>query len=195
MGDQPPREKWNERYAQGRFGAGAEAADWLVENRGLLDVAAGGRALDVACGTGRNAVYLARLGYAVDAFDVSDVAIDALRATADAQGLDIDGRVVDLEAQPLPTDAYDLVVNLNYLQRDLFGPLVAALRPGGLLVFETVSRAHVEELGHSFPSQFVLERNELLHAFGALYVRHYREGVLDRAGAPRGVAGLVAQRV
>ena len=92
-------------------------------------------------------------------------------------------------------DEYDVLVSFNYLQRDLFGQLERALRPGGLLVFETFGRAHIDELGKQFNPAYVLERNELLRAFPGLHVVHYREGVADRAGAPRGVAGIVVQRL
>ncbi|HEV7805296.1 MAG TPA: class I SAM-dependent methyltransferase [Solirubrobacteraceae bacterium] len=194
------RERWNERYGAGGFEAFPDApAAWLVEHRALLHElrAAHGelRALDVACGDGRNARLLAELGFAVDAVDVSDVAIGALRTAAADAGLAIDARVVDLERDALPEERYDVVVCMSYLQRDLFGALGRALRPGGLLLYETFARSHVEELGKAMDPAFVLDRNELLHAFGALYVRHYREGPAQRLGGMRGVASLVAQRL
>ncbi len=190
------QEKWNRRYAEPGFTPFPDTpSEWLVENRGLLAGTAGARALDVACGDGRNSRYLAEeLGYAVEAIDVSDVAIAALRTAAAARGLALAARAVDLEAEPLPPGPYDLIVNLNYLQRDLLGPLAAALRPGGLLVFETFTEAQVTELGHRFDPGFLLAPNELLHAFPGLLVRHYREGTVLRGGRPRAVASLVAER-
>jgi tellurite methyltransferase len=189
---EPAREKWNRRYAEKGFTPFPERpSEWLAENRELLS---GRRALDVACGDGRNALFLAQLGFAVDAVDVSDVAVSALRAAADERGLAIDARRMDLEVEPLPEGRYDAVVQINYLQRDLFGALECALAPGGLLVVETVTRAHVDELGNRFDPRFVLDDNELLRSFPNLLVRHYREGVTDRAERPRGVASLIAQR-
>jgi tellurite methyltransferase len=190
----PAREKWNRRYAEPGFTPFPDTpSEWLLENEGLLG--RGGRALDVACGDGRNSRYLAEaLGFAVEAIDVSDVASEALRAAAASRGLAVAARAVDLEVEPLPAGPYDLIVNLNYLQRDLFGPVAAALRPGGVLVFETFTQAHVTELGHEFDPGFLLAPNELLHAFPALLVRHYREGTVERGGRPRAVASLVAQR-
>jgi tellurite methyltransferase len=194
------RDTWNERYAQGALHPFAAApAEWLVEHRSSLGELSGGReeprALDVACGDGRNARFLAELGFAVDAVDVSDLAIAALRSAAAERGLRVSARVLDLEREPLPADAYDVVVCMNYLQRDGFGALQAALRPGGLLLFETVARVHVEELGRQFNPAYVLDRNELLGAFPALHVCHYREGAVDRRGEPRGVASIVARRL
>jgi tellurite methyltransferase len=194
------RERWNERYAEGAFRPFPHApAEWLVEHRSMLGELGGGRgdprALDVACGDGRNARYLAELGFAVDAVDVADRAIASLRTAAAQSGLRVSARVLDLEREAVPAGAYDVVICMNYLQRDLFGALQAALRRGGLLLFETVARAHVEELGRRFHPAYVLDRNELLGAFPTLYVRHYREGVAERRGEPRGVASLVAQRL
>jgi hypothetical protein len=164
------RERWNERRSQGGFEPFPDTpAQWLVDNGPLLG--AGGRALDVACGDGRNALHLARLGFEVDAVDVSDVAIDALCAVAPERAPAVRPRVVDL-----------------------FGALERALRPGGWLIFETLGRAHIDELGKRINPVYVLGDNELLHAFPGLRVRRYREGVVARACGPRGVASLVAQR-
>ena len=194
------RERWNSRYAGDAFEPFPPTpAEWLVEHRALLRerVAQAGApaALDVACGDGRNARLLAELGFAVEAVDVSDVAVAALRAAAAERGLAVQARVLDLERDRLPAGAFDVVICLNYLQRDLFGALAAALRPGGLLLAETFAQAHIEELGRSFNPAYVLDPNELLHAFGDLFVRHYREGVAERRGEPRGVASIVAQRL
>jgi tellurite methyltransferase len=187
------RERWNERRSLSRFEPFPDApAEWLVAHGSLLGSA--GRALDVACGDGRNALHLARLGFEVDAVDVSDVAIDALLAAAPERAPGVHPRVVDLEREPLPEAAYDVVVNFNYHQRDLFPALERALRPGGWLLFETLARAHIDELGKRINPAYVLGDNELLHAFPGLRVRRYREGVVARDCGPRGVASLVAQR-
>jgi 2-polyprenyl-3-methyl-5-hydroxy-6-metoxy-1,4-benzoquinol methylase len=194
------RERWNGRYAGHGFEAfPARPAEWLAEHAALLGELAGRedqpRALDVACGDGRNARHLAELGFRVDAVDVSDVAIEALRSAAGETGLAVEARIVDLERDAPAVDAYDVVICMNYLQRDLFGRLRDALRPGGVLIYETVARAHVEELGKRFNPAYVLGRNELLRAFAGLHVRHYREGIAQRGGELRGVASLVAQRL
>jgi len=188
------RDRWNERYAQpDREWMPETPAEWLVEHEGRL--AGGGRALDVACGDGRNALYLAQLGYMVDAIDVSDVAIDALRVTTEARGLTmtIAPRFVDLEREPLPAGPYDVIVVMNFLQRDLFEPLQDALTPGGLLLFETLAQAHVDELGNDLHPAYRVEPGELLRAFARLEVVAHHEGVAQRSGGPRGVAGIVAR--
>jgi len=191
------RAKWNERYARDSVTPYPPSpAAWLVEHRRLLEgLPAGGRALDVACGDGRNARYLAELGFTVDALDISDVVVERLAVAAVTMNLRVRPRAADLEGElGLPADEYAVIVNFNYLQRGIFDQLAGALRPGGLLVFETFARPHIDELGHDFPADFVLGDNELLRAFGGLHVRHYFEGVAERSGNPRGVASLVAER-
>ncbi len=186
-------EHWNKRYAQGFEPFAGAPASWLVAHRELLT--GGGRALDVACGTGRNARYLAELGYIVDAIDVSDVAIDALRDAVTERGLEVTPRIVDLEHEPLPPGPYDVIVVMNFLQRDLFDALQDALAPGGLIVYETLGQAHVNELGRSFDPAYLLEDGELLRALNRLEVVDHFEGVTDRSGGPRGVGAIVARRV
>ena len=184
-------ERWNARYSQSFEPFPDRPSEWLVEHRALLG--GHGRALDVACGDGRNAAYLARLGYDVEAIDASDVAVDALRAAARERGMAVTAHVVDLEREPLPAGPYDVVVTMNFLQRDLFGPLRAALAPGGLLFYETLGASHVEELGRSFNPAYLLERGELLRAFGSLEVVAHHEGVAARGDGLRGVESIVAR--
>jgi SAM-dependent methyltransferase len=187
------RERWNERRSDGALEPFPDTpSEWLAEHVALLPRE--GRALDVACGDGRNALALARLGLEVDAVDVSDVTIAALQAAAPERAPGVRPRVVDLEREAPEPDAYDVVVNFNYLQRDLFGALARALRPGGWLLFETFGPDHLQQLGRRMNPDYVLGANELPQACGELRLRHYFEGVAERGGAPRGVASLVAQR-
>ena len=183
--DGPARETWNARYRERGIDS-APPSDWLMQNRALIG---GTRALDLACGTGRNARFLAGLGFTVDALDISDVAIEALDGVPGVRAC-----VADLEREPLPAGAYDVVLIINYLQRDLFAPATAALAPRGVLIAETVTRAHVAELGRAFDSRFLLEPGELRDAFPGLDVLRFEEGVVQRSGRPRAVAALVAQR-
>ena len=192
---EPARAKWNRRYgARPARPLADPPAEWLWENRSLVAGSPGRRALDVACGTGRNALFLAGLGFEVDAIDVSDVAVDRVRAAARERSLSVDARRLDLQRDPLPRSGYDVIVQIDYLQRDLFGPLQRALAPAGMLVLETVTRAHVEQLRRRFDLRFALEPGELLRAFPELQVRRYEEGLAERSGRLRAVAGLVAQR-
>jgi tellurite methyltransferase len=195
--DRPPaaRDRWNRRYRE-RDPATVlgPPSEWLIQNRAEIDRRAPGRALDLACGTGRNAVHLAERGFTVDALDVSDVAIAALDELAQKRGLVIRARVSDLEREPLPQHRYDVVVLINYLQRSLFEAIPSSLTPDGILVAETVTRAHIEEVGRPFDPSFVLESGELEHAFPGMTVVRYQEEVTERSGRPRAVASLLPRR-
>jgi SAM-dependent methyltransferase len=183
------RFRWNERYAER-----AAAGDWdeapvprLLELERLIrprrragsagattrSAAVPPVALDLACGTGRHTLYLARLGYTVDAWDISDVGLERLARLAREQGLA--GRVrirqVDLDEAALPVGTYDLVVDTYFLDRRLFRPMAAALKPGGLLFMETLLSTP-ERPGRP---DYYLQPSELRAAFPELEELFYRE--------------------
>jgi SAM-dependent methyltransferase len=164
-------------------------SEWLVRNHELLPPA--GRALDVACGRGRNAVWLAQHGFDTTAVDRDPAAVDALATRARADGLSLTARAVDLEAAgaTLGDALYDLVVVVHYLHRPLFPALLAALRPGGVLVYETFTAAQAAR-GRPTNPAFLLEPGELLRLVAPLDVLAAREG--DYEG--RMVASVVARR-
>jgi SAM-dependent methyltransferase len=164
-------------------------ARWLIEHAALLPRS--GLALDVACGRGRHARWLAERGFSVRAIDRNAEAIAALRAEAARLHLAIEAAVVDLETGPPPLepDRYDVIVVVHYLHRPLFPALVAALRPGGVLVYETFTRAQAERGKPTNPA-FLLEPGELGSAVQPLTILEQREGVFD----DRAVASIVAMR-
>src|SRR5262249_12629623 len=96
-----------------------------------------GRALDMATGKGRNAIFLAKRGFQVVEINISPVALEMARRTAQEKCLAIDWQEADLERIELPKEYYDLVVNLNYLQRSLVPQIKKTLKPGGWVIFET----------------------------------------------------------
>jgi SAM-dependent methyltransferase len=162
---------------------------WLVGNRQLLP--ATGDSLDLACGSGRHAIWLADQGFRTLAVDRDVVAIDALNQEAARRGLPIRTQVVDLESGQtfLDPDAFDLVVVVHYLHRPLLPMLVNALRPGGVLVYETFTRAQAARGKPTNPA-FLLEPGELLTLVQPLQVLLSREGDYDG----RCVASVVATR-
>ena len=188
------RERWNAKHRDAKVGRTGTRA-WLVEHRDLLAQQLGGRALDVACGAGREAAYLAELGFTVDAVDVSDVAIARVRRRAAQRALDITATRMDLlhPETGFPRPPYDAICCFYFLQRPLFAQIAEVLAPGGLLVYETFTRDHVEVVGAQMPERFLLDHNELLHAFGGLRVLHFREAVIGTQ-CRRAVASLVARR-
>jgi SAM-dependent methyltransferase len=166
---------------------GAPAA-WLVDNLDLL--APGGRVLDVACGRGRHALFLAGAGFRVRAVDLDPEAIDAVRAAARDRGFDLEADVLDLEAAPPPDlgqERYDAIVVIHYLHRPLFPALVQALAPGGVLVYETFT---IDQATRGRPTNpaYLLQPGELATLVAPLVVVREREGDFDR----RSVASIVA---
>lgn len=191
MGD---RAKWDRRYqAQAQpVGLGA-AATVLQAYRHLLPGA--GRALDLASGLGANAVLLAAQGLAVEAWDLSPVAIGRLRAQAQGLGLTLTAEVRDVVANPPAPASFDVIVVSRFLERDLCPAIAAALRPGGLLFYQTFIQDKANDIGPSNPA-FLLAPNELLRLFPSLRILAYHEeGVVgDVSQGLRDEAMLVAQR-
>src|SRR5918993_4627520 len=96
-----------------------------------------GLALDVAAGTGRNAIFLAEMGFSVVGIDISTIALEEARRRTAKNSLEIRWHLADLEQTELPPAAYNLIVNVNYLQRSLIHQIQRALKPQGHVIFET----------------------------------------------------------
>lgn len=144
----------------------------LSENMHLLPEF--GTALDLACGIGGNALFLARRGLAVTARDISSVAVQQLRNRAEAERLAIVAEVCDIEQLPWKPERYDLVTVKRYLNRSLVPSIVAVLNPGGLLFYQTFTAAKLTRSGPN-NTDYLLGDNELLDLFRHLRVRFYRE--------------------
>lgn len=123
--------RWNARYASGDV-AEKPPEQLLVE---AIKGRSGGLALDLACGLGRNALYLAAQGWDVTAVDSSSVALDILSERA-AEGLSVHPVLADLEAGEfqIEPNSWDLIVDCSYLQRDLFPSIRQGVRRGGLFI-------------------------------------------------------------
>lgn len=183
------RERWDGRYAEGQYRARVWPSELLVE---WLPRLPRGRALDVACGAGRNALHLAAGGFAVDGVDISDVALGRARAAAAERGLDATFHCMDLDAHELPGAGYDLVIVSRFVDRGLVPALRAALAPDGFLLYDHHLRTHRDVAGPKSP-EFRVGPNELLSLFEGLRVVHYHEGiVVERDGREMALAQLVA---
>ena len=187
------REKWDARYRD-TPAATLEPAYVLAEYGYLLPAA--GEALDLASGLGGNALYLARRGLRCTAWDISRVAMERLASQAAAEGLSIACQARDLTAQPLPEQRFDVIVVSRYLERSLCPQISAALRPGGLLFYQSFCRDKLDTgVGPANPD-FLLATNELLQLFPDLIVRLYRdEGRTgDTSAGLRNESCLVAEK-
>ena len=164
------REKWNERYRAAS--SEPQASQVLRENLHLIPD--NGRALDLACGSGGNAILLAQQGLKVDAWDIADVAIAALREMAFRRQLSIQARVRDVEADPPEPGTFDVISVSYFLDRGLVPALIQTLNPGGLIYYQTFSRQCVSGRGPK-RAEFRLADQELLRLFSGLQVLFYRE--------------------
>ncbi|MGD8710590.1 MAG: methyltransferase domain-containing protein [Ectothiorhodospiraceae bacterium] len=170
-GEPTRRETWEKRYG-GADAAPAQPARVLREFSHLLPEA--GVALDLACGRGGNAVYLARRGLDVQAWDYSENAIRGLRTAASEPGLVLEAAVRDVVREPPAVCSFDVIVVSRFLERSLAPAIVKALRPDGLLFYQTFIRDAVGQGGPRKPD-FRLGTNELLQLFASLTVLVYRE--------------------
>ncbi|MDH3455058.1 MAG: methyltransferase domain-containing protein [Desulfuromonadales bacterium] len=182
-------DKWNRRWRE-QLGDELVADSWLLEVVELLPV---GRALDLACGRGRNALELARRGFDVTAIDHSDEGLAQLTASATAEQLSIACLPCDLEGQPpaLVPD-FDLVLCFFFLHRPLLKWLLAAIRPGGLAVLRTFSSAGSFAPGE-LDARFVLQPGELLTIFAGWEILRHEEG-LEASRKGGSLAGIVARK-
>jgi tellurite methyltransferase len=185
--------RWDRKHSQG--GESEAPSLFLQEIMGGKDWnLPPGRALDIACGNGRNSIFLATRGFQVTAVDISPVGIARGRARAKEKALSIDWREADLERLDLGVQVYDLVVNINYLQRSLVPRIKRALKNGGQVIFETFL-IDQQALGHPSNPAYLLAHNELLDLFRDFRVLHYREGKCFEGAEPSVRASMLAQKI
>jgi SAM-dependent methyltransferase len=153
-------------------------AAWLVDNIDLIPRGRG--VLDVACGHGRHALFLARQGWPVHAVDRDAAALEQLRAVVEASGLPVTIEEIDLEAgtPSLGDRRYAGVIVFNYLHRPLMPAITGAVAPGGVLVYETFTAGQARR-GHPKNPDFLLDEGELPRLVKPLEVMRWREGDFD----------------
>lgn len=198
---------WDERYCSGEHTT-KEPSPLLL--KAIKDLQPG-RALDIACGVGRHAIYLAELGWRVTAVDSSRVGIEILQERARegsardrripacrSQGscpLEIDVRVADLEKGEFQIEpgTYDLICNFYYLQRDLFPMIVSGIKQRGVFV----AAIHLNDgnpAAKPHNPAFLLEPGELKTLFSDWEITYYHEGPADEGGHHHDTAYLIARK-
>ena len=182
--------KWNSRWREKAAKANWQADPWLQRIRPLL---LQGTVLDIACGMGRNAIYLAEEGFVVTAVDISPVALELLEQQATQRKLHIKTAQLDLENDSiLPTGPFDLLLNFFYLHRPLLAQELSRVRPGGIAVVRTFSQAGSEQFGEVRP-EISLRPGELLEIFSGWTILQHEEG-LEPSAKGGSLAGIVARR-
>lgn len=153
----------------------------------------GNRALDLACGTGRNTLALAQHGWNAVGVDISPVALAIARQAARKHGVDLHLAALNLDDWPLPYAYFDLICVFRFLDRALCARLPRALKPGGVLIYETFTTAQRAYEGGPRTDAFLLQPGELPTLFPALHVLEYEEGIVEEDGRPRALAGYVGR--
>lgn len=165
------KEKWNKKYSAPDHTADREPCGWLSENAHLLS--GQGKALDIAMGEGRNAVFAASLGYEVTGIDISEAAAENSLKLAKERHVDLNAITADLDDFELGENKYDLILCFYFLDRRLFPKIKAALKPGGCFLCETFTAEYLKYSG--FKREWLLEPNELLKEFAEFHILNYRE--------------------
>lgn len=149
-----------------------------------------GRALDIACGMGRNSKFMRDNGFIVDSVDISTYAISSLE-----NEVNINPICVDLDTFSIQKNHYDLICNSFFLERRLFPSILEGLRKNGILIFETFTRSDNESHNaFASDSSHLLRKNELLRAFLDLEILFYEEKLICRNQDSHSLA-LVARLV
>ncbi|MGQ7845980.1 class I SAM-dependent methyltransferase [Granulosicoccus sp. 3-233] len=178
-------DRWNARYGDGDDVVPPPArvlqygASWLPESTSGETL----QALDLACGRAGNGQWLAERGYRVTAWDISERVIEQIRQRRPAIIAQCEAR--DVSAQPPAAESFDIIVVARFLDRDLCPAIARALKPGGVLFYQTFTH------GLSNPD-YLLESNELLDLFDTLSILEYHEPEPDASG--KAEAQLVARR-
>lgn len=182
------REKWNAMYQRSKYSS--DFAEIVEKYAPRPDAPA--QALDIASGIGVHSRYLARLGYAVDAVDISEVAL------ADLDDLtSVNAHCEDLDSYEILESHYDLIVQVKYCGRHLFPMMVEGLKEEGMLIFETFMQApNSNELSFPYQRKYLLRPNELLRVFGNLRTLYYEESsTLGNDGSLAWKASFVGVKV
>jgi tellurite methyltransferase len=189
MTDQTMKEKWDTRYRD----ANEPGPPATVLNENLHLLPHDGIALDLACGLGANSLLLAERGLKTYAWDMSAVAIEKLRTIAVDRKLPIIADVKDVLHESFPAAHFDVIIVTHYLERALNQAIINALKPGGLLFYQTFTRTAVSAEGPQ-KDEWRLADGELLTMFKPLRPLVYREEgrIGDRDLGFRNKALLVA---
>ena len=183
------QKRWNDRYSTGEYQPRTEHSP-IIDR--AIEFVGSGRALVLACGTGRNAIRLAEAGFEVTAVDISSVAIEMARESAASRGLDVEWQVGDAGQVDLSTPAYELITMIRYVNRSLWPGLPGALTEDGWLLMEQHLRTDRQVIGPS--GDYRLDPGELLEAFSVLRIIEYSELLeySDRADALIASARMLA---
>ena len=184
------KERWNLKYEGTTYIYGKEPTAYLKDKLSLLKK---GKALVLAMGEGRNAVYLAENGFDVTGVDLSEVGIEKCARLAEERGVEVNSIVADLTDYDMGTEQYDLITNFYFYDKSILPRVIDSLKPGGMFIFETYSRDHPKhsKFGPKNPN-YLVKPNELLEIFQSLRILYYEDTVTELdEGMHKGKAALI----
>ena len=185
--------RWNERYDRDMYIYGKEPAAFLKQK---IDGLQKGKALVLAMGEGRNAVYLAQNGFDVTGVDISEVAIEKCNRLAQERNTTVDTVVADLTDYDMGEGQFDLITKFYYYEPSIFPQIIDALKPGGIFILEQFSIDHlkyreVSGFGPRNPD-YLIKPNELLEHFKAFRILYYEDTVVELdEGMHKGTAAVI----
>jgi 2-polyprenyl-3-methyl-5-hydroxy-6-metoxy-1,4-benzoquinol methylase len=188
------QQKWDRIYSDSSHSENDPPAVRVVmENLHLLP--SSGKGLELACGLAANSFAIAACGIEMEAWDISAVAVERVNQRAAQSGVSVSASARDVVTHPPAKGEYDVVVVSHFLDRTIVPAIITALKPGGLLFYQTFTQIRVVESGPK-TDEWRLAEGELLTLFAALQLRVYREeGVVgDTRKGLRNEALLVAQK-
>jgi tellurite methyltransferase len=186
------KKRWDQRFGKKEFALGKEPNPFLKKHIHLLSR---GKALDLATGEGRNAVFLGENGFEVEAVDISEKGLKKTRELAREKGVKVNAHLVDLDHYQIQKERYDLIASFYFLKRRLIPKIRKGVRKGGKIIFETYLLEH-RTLAAGGPRQakYFLKPNELLRFFKDFRILFYREGIFREGGKRKAVASLIAEK-
>lgn len=185
--------RWDERFREEEYAFGKRANPFLKRHIVTLRK---GKALDLAAGEGRNAVFLARHGFDVDAIDISEVGLRKAQRLAKEMGVKVHTLLADLDTYQIQKEQYDLITNFYFLNRNLVPKIKRGLKKGGMVIFETYLLEHRKlRTGGPKDPRYFLRPNELLQLFKEFRILFYREGIFKEGGKRKAIASLIAQKI
>lgn len=176
------RDRWDAKYADRDVPLRVEPPEWLVRHASALPP---GEALDVACGLGHAPIWLAQRGWNVTALDISEIGLKVARRFADQNGVQVNFQQADLDNFDLDYDQYDLITVFRFLDRSRLPQQISqALRPGGMLLYETfLASDGCPNDGRPTNPAFVLLPGELPTLLSRITVVEFTETPLQQATA------------
>lgn len=186
------QKRWDQKFKEKKFAFGKKANSFLRRHITLLPK---GKALDLAAGEGRNAVFLAQHGFKVDAVDISEIGLRKTEELAGKREVRVHTILADLDTYQIKRGEYNLITNFYFLSRSLIPKMKRGLKKGGMVIFETYLLEHrmLHTGGPNNPKYF-LKPNELLHLFKGFRILFYREGIFEEGGKRKAIASLIAQK-